>query len=298
MDGTAAPHGRFEDLLREFGDAFERGAATRQHDARRDPLRQAGFAELLARQRQDFVDPRLDDLAQDLSGNLAGAPPTHARHRDDVVRAQEARGRDAEFLFDALSLLEGRTQTDGDVVGDVVAAEPENGGVLDRTIGENGNVGRAATDVDQAHSKIALVLRQHGLGGCERLEDDVDHVEASLVRALHDVLGAGHRRGHDMNLRLKPHAAHAERLADALLVVDDELLGNDVNHLAVHRDRDGFGGVDHTLDVAFADLSVLDRHNAVRVEAANVSAGDPGIDRRDLAVRHELRLFDGALDGG
>ena len=87
--------------------------------------------------------------------------------------------------------------------------------------------------------------RQHRLGRGERLEHDVGDVQAGLVRALHDVLRARHRRRDDVDLGLEPHAAHAERLADAVLLVDDELLREHVDDLAVHRDRHGLGRVDH-----------------------------------------------------
>ncbi len=51
-------------------------------------------------------------------------------------------------------------------------------------------------------------------------------------------------------LRLEPHARHADRLADAFLVVDDEFLRQDVEDLLVGRDRDRLRRVDHALDVA------------------------------------------------
>jgi hypothetical protein len=43
---------------------------------------------------------------------------------------------------------------------------------------------------------------------------------------------------------VEAHAVHAEGLLDAVLVVDDELLRQDMDHLAIHRDGDGLGGVD------------------------------------------------------
>src|SRR3990172_4454811 len=122
-------------------------------------------------------------------------------------------------------------------------------------------------------------------------------VEPGLVRALDDVLRARHRGGHDVDLRLEAHPAHAERLADPVLVVDDELLRDHVDHLAVHGDRHRLGRVDHAAHVALPHLAVLHRHDPVGVEAADVTAGDARVDGRDLAVGHELRLFDGALDG-
>ena len=47
--------------------------------------------------------------------------------------------------------------------------------------------------------------------------------------------------GHDERLGLQADAAHAHRLLDAVLVVDDELLRQDVDDLAVERDGHGLG---------------------------------------------------------
>ena len=81
-----------------------------------------------------------------------------------------------------------------------------------------------------------------------------------------------------------------------VLIVDDVLLRENVQHLAVHRDRDGLGLLDHARDVGLANFLVLDRDDAVRVEPANVGPGDRGVHRRDLAAGHVLGLVDGLLD--
>ena len=78
--------------------------------------------QFLPRQRQDLVDPRLDDLAEDLPRDLARPSAADARHADHVVASEEARARDAEALLDALRLVERCAQPDRDVVRDVVAA--------------------------------------------------------------------------------------------------------------------------------------------------------------------------------
>ena len=100
----------------------------------------------------------------------------------------------------------------------------------------------------------------------------------------------------DVHARLEPHAGHAERIADAVLIVDDVLLWQHVQHLAVHRDRDGLGRIDHARDVRVADFLVLDRDDAVRVQPAHVRAGDRRVHGRDLAAGHVLGLVDRLLD--
>jgi hypothetical protein len=221
---------------------------------------------------------------------------TSSLHGDHVVAPEVARRGHAELLLDALGLVERRPQPHGDVVGDVVAPEPQHRRVLDRAVGEDGEVGGAAADVDETHAEVALIVGQRGLRRGEGLEHDVDDVEAGLVGALHDVLCTRHGRGDDVDLGFEADAAHAEGLPHAVLIVDDELLRDHVDHLAVHRDRHGLGGVDHPAHVALAHLPVLDRDDAVGVEAANVAAGDPGEDRGDLAVGHQLGFLDRVFD--
>ncbi len=58
---------------------------------------------------------------------------------------------------------------------------------------------------------------------------------------------------------------HADRMADVLLTVDDELLRLLVEHALVGRNGHRAGGVEHVIDVGLADLTVADRRRAVRV---------------------------------
>ena len=139
--------------------------------------------------------------------------------------------------------------------------------MLDRALGEDRDVGRAAADVDQAHTEVALVAASTASAEASGSSTMSTTLSPALFAAFHDVLCAGDGRRDDVDLRLEPHAAHAEWLADPVLVVDDELLRDHVDDLAVHRDRDRLGGIDHALDVASRDLPVLHRDDAVRVEA-------------------------------
>src|SRR5438105_2032706 len=87
---------------------------------------------------------------------------------------------------------------------------------------------------------------------------------------------------------------HADRIADALLTVDDELLRQHVQDLLVRGYRDGLGGVDDVLDIALAHLLVAHSDHAVGVEAPHVGTRDAGEHRVDLAAGHELGLLDRA----
>ncbi len=172
-----------------------------------------------------------------------------------------------------------------------------HGGVTDRAAAEHRDVGGAAADIHHAHAEILFILGEHGVARGQLLQHDVIDRQAAALHALHDVLRGAVRAGNDVDLGLQAHAGHADRIADAFLRVDDVFLRQHVQDLLVGRDGDRLGGVDHPLHVALHHLFVLDGHDAVRIEAAYVAAGDAGVHRMDFAARHELRFFDRALDG-
>ena len=207
------------------------------------------------------------------------------------VRAQ------AYLILDLLGIVGRGAQGHGDVVGHLIARDRDHRGVVNGAVDEDRDVGGPAADVGQAHPQLLFVVGQDRLAGGELLEDHVVHLEPAAAHAFHDVLGGAHGPGDEMDLGLQPHAGHPHRLPDPLLLVDDELLGEDVQDLLVGRDRHRARGVDDAIDVAVGDLAVADRDDPVRIEAADMAAGDPGIDRSDLAAGHELGLFDGPLYG-
>ena len=100
-----------------------------------------------------------------------------------------------------------------------------------------------------------------------------------------------------MHFGFQAHAAHADGLAH-FLVVDDEFLRLHQQQPLVGGDVDRFGGLDHARDIRLRDLAVFDGHHAGRVDAADMAAGDTGVDAGDLAVRHQLGFFERLLDAG
>jgi hypothetical protein len=123
---------------------------------------------------------------------------------------------------------------------------------------EDRDVGRAAADVHEADAELLLVVGQHRERGSELLEHDVLDREPAALHALDDVLRRAVGARDDVHARLEAHARHADRLADALLPVDDEFLRQHVEDLLVRRDRDRLRGVHDARDVAAAtSLSLI-----------------------------------------
>ena len=187
----------------------------------------------------------------------------------------------------------------------MAGADRRHGAVLDLALGEEGVLGGAGADVDQQRAELALVGREHGLGGGERLEDHLDDLDAGAVDAGQQGPRAGDVAGHQMDHHLQAGAEHAERIVDPALLVDDELLRDGVQDLAVGRQGGRLRRVEHALDVLAGDLAVLagDADHAARVDAADVGAGDADVGAGDLDAGHHLGLLarrlerlDGGLD--
>ena len=95
-----------------------------------------------------------------------------------------------------------------------------------------------------------------------------------------------------MHLDLEAHTAHANRLADAILAIDHELLRQDMQNFLLGGDRHGARCFDHAIDIARADFLVLDGHHPVGVEAADMATGNTGVHILHLAIGHQLDFLD------
>ena len=101
-----------------------------------------------------------------------------------------------------------------------------------------------------------------------------------------------------MDVDLEPRAGHADRRADAVLLVDDEVLRQHVQDLAAGRQRHRLGRVDRPAHVVAGDLAVLagDGDDAAAVEALDVRARQRQVHGVDLDAGHQLGFLDRLLD--
>src|SRR5436309_716858 len=267
-------------------------AAAGEHEARGEQPVAARALDLVLDEQEHLLGARLDDVGERAAREqmrLAAADP---RHLDRLLHRRRLHQRRAVALLQTLGLAERGAQRRGEVVGHVAAAHGQDGRVADGAAVHDAHRRRAGTEVDEGHAELALLGRQHRLRRRQRSAEHVAHVEPRAVAALDDVLSRADRAGHDVDAGLEAHARHADGLLDAVLIVDDELLGQDVEHLAVRGQRDRPRRVDDTLDVARRHLAVLHGDDAVAVEALQVAAGRARDDAADLAARHELGLVD------
>src|SRR5690606_27094606 len=200
-----------------------------------------------------------------------------------------------ELQLDLLGVIRRRAQAHRDIVRHLIAGNRNDGRMPDRTAREDRDVRRTAADIDETHAELLLVIRKHRVARCQLLEHDVLDRKPAALHALDDVLRRALRARDDVHLGFEAHARHADRLANAFLAVDEKFLRQDVQDLLVGRNRDRPRGIDHALDVFRSHFLVANRDDAVRVEAAHVAAGNARVGGMNLATRHQLRFFDGAL---
>ena len=117
----------------------------------------------------------------------------------------------------------------------------------------------------------------------------------SALHALDDVLRGAVGAGHDVDLasRRTPDMPIGSRMPSCESMMNS--CGR-MCRISVRGDRDRASRVDHAIDVAGRDFLVADRDDAVRVQAAHVTARNAGEHRVNLAAGHQLGFLDRALD--
>ena len=67
----------------------------------------------------------------------------------------------------------------------------------------------------------------------------------------------------DVNVRFQAYAAHADRMADVFLAIDDVFLRLLVEHALIGRNRDRASGIEHMVDIGGGHFTIADRCGAV-----------------------------------
>ncbi len=100
-----------------------------------------------------------------------------------------------------------------------------------------------------------------------------------------------------MHIHFQTDAAHAKRLDNAALIVDNIFLRQNMDDIPVHGDSDGFCRVKDAFDIFLADFSAFDCDNAVAVRAFYVAACNARIYGTDGAADHSLSFVNGLPNG-
>src|ERR1700736_115518 len=130
----------------------------------------------------------------------------------------------AVFQLECFRFLHRDVQTDRKVVGEVVAAYRDHGGMSYRAFKKNNQFGGTSTDVNEAGAKFPLVRRDCRFGGGDAFKHGVRHLEPGFVGAGDDALRRARGTGGDMQIYFQPVADHPDWVMNARLLVEDKLL--------------------------------------------------------------------------
>src|SRR5215472_10737171 len=292
-------HGQVKGLFHQFIQAIQTSAAAGKDKSGGNLAVQAGALQVVADQRKQFHGARLDDVRERVRENGARRAVTDAGNLNGAVFSHERRSGAAVAALDALGLRDGRAQAHGKIICKVVAADRNGCGVANDAAAVNQDFGRAATDVQKAAAKVALILREAGFGGSKRLESGVADENSRFVCGSNKILGSGDGGGHDINIGDQALADHADGVANIALRVHEEFVREDVKHLAVFRKRNVACCIDGAAHIFALDIARAraECDSAAAVHAPHMASShtDERFFYRD--VGHAFGFFDGAANG-
>src|SRR5690554_100832 len=244
--------------------------------------------ELLDFVRRDIEHAGLDDLRQ-LEGGDGGGVVGVGHFEFNVAVRQLGQGHAVTALH-ALRLVGRDAQELADVLGDVVAAQRDDGGVSERAAAEDAHVRGAAADVYEQRGELLLAVVQHGQAGGQRLDHQAVHRHVRVGGAAPEVLQGALRPRHYVHVDLEAHAGHADGVLDAVVAVHHVLLRDDVEDLHVGFHGHGAGVLYRALHVGAGDVvAAPDGGHAVAGERLEVRAGHAHPGGAHVHTRHALR---------
>ena len=141
------------------------------------------------------------------------------------------------------------TQTNSNVVGEMVAADGNRAGMGHHTVRVDNQVRGARADISQANAEILFVGAKNAVRRHQRFADDVVDMQTGAIRRGHNILRCAGRRRDHMQVHFEPSRHHACGIANARLIIENELLRQKVQDFAIVRQRNRARLLDSHADV-------------------------------------------------
>ena len=145
-------------ILGQLDRTFHLRRTAGQDDPCGDQVLVTAASQLGLDQGEKLVITGFDHFGQSLSGEFPGWAVAHAGDLDGFSSAGQLSQGTSISNLDLLGILRRRAQRHRDVVGDLIAGDRNHRGVANRAFGEDGHVGSATADVDQADAQLLLVV--------------------------------------------------------------------------------------------------------------------------------------------
>ncbi len=114
----------------------------------------------------------------------------------------------------------GTRRHDGQIVGEMCAADGQRIGVHDGAFEQHGDLCRCGADIEHANTQLAFVGGEHSFCGGDGFENCVGDFNAGLVGAGDDVLHGAGRSHDDVEIYFQRAAHHADGIENSFLFVD------------------------------------------------------------------------------
>src|SRR5579863_40023 len=292
-------HRQVKRLLRQLDQAAKACAAPGEHDASRNLRFDSAPAQFVAHQHEQLLRAGLDNLREHARIDRARRTVADACNLDrEILFLQFAKGANV-LALDFFRLGNWRTQSDGEIVREVVAPDGNRGRLTHDAANVRDHFGGPTANIQETAAKFALVLRERRLGRSELLENGIVDAHARAIHGRDNILSCRARRGHDVDVRLETLADHADGVADVVLRVERKLLRKNVQHFAILRQRYTAGRFDGAANVVALDVARprAERDPAAAVHAAHVPARHADQRRFHRNADNRFRFLHRAANG-
>src|SRR5581483_741256 len=291
-------NGQVEGLLGHFREAVQSRAAAGKNESGGNLAVQPRALQLIPDQSQKLLGARLDNLRKHARIDRARRPVAHAGNFKGGILGKKRGGSAAVMPLDFLRLRDGSPEADGQVVGEVIAADRHRARVAHDPSAVNDELRRSAADIQQAATQFAFVLSERGFRGSQGLENRVADQNARPVCRRDEILRRGNRRGDHVDIGFEPLPDHSDGIANAVMRVNNELVRQYVEHLAILRKRDVPRSIDCVANVLALNVAraVAERDASPAVHSPNVRSGDADQCRLDRHSANAFRLLGGAAN--
>src|SRR5690348_7641085 len=297
---------RMAHVNRQLQYAFSEGnkpaqlcSATGQDDARPKLIFTLEHVNLSLDQFQQLDCARFDNFTQ---ARVVDNPRRPVAHPRNLKRSGLSHSRilPAPKPLDLLRLRHRRPEPHGNIVREVLAANRNRRRHPNAAVLVDDQVRRTGAQVNQRDSQLAVVSGQARFSAGQRLKDRpaVGNFDARAVHGSHHVLPGQRGSRHHVDVGLQVRSHHSQRITDAVLGIQQELLRQNVQQLAVGRDGNALCGANHLADVfpPNAMPAVRDGDPAARIDASNVRSADTDVGHVDGDPCGRFRRIDGFLD--
>src|SRR5882724_7076756 len=212
--------------------------ASGQYHSRRTKFEHASLLQMITHQFAQLLRAGFEYLGQKPLRHQPRRPVSHGRHFNLIAISHLAADGVAKLFFDLLCGSHRRSQSDGNVIGEMVSAHRHHARMRHHSVGINNHVSRSCADIGQAHAQLFFVSAQRTVRGHKRFVNDVVHMQSSAVRCGDNILRCAGGSSHHVEIHFQPPAHHSRRIAHSCLFIQNEFLWQQVQYFAIVRERD------------------------------------------------------------